>query len=173
MYKFFSNIIKKKHNNKLYNIILSLSRNIFFYERLNLPDNYQSRINLMLFHFSIMIIVAKKHKVKFDQHEYDSFFKNIEYNLRELGYGDVSVNSKMKDFNKILYDILLKIEDDKIDGSNVFKLNYKLVAKYFETIDIKDRSNINQFELYFSKFFDFCFELGPISMLKDLDKFKY
>ena len=120
-----------------------------------------------------MIIVAKKHKVKFDQYEYDSFFKNIEYNLRELGYGDVSVNSKMKDFNKILYDILLKIEDDKIDGSNVFKLNYKLVAKYFETIDIKDRSNFNQFELYFSKFFDICFELGPISMLKEKDKFKY
>ena len=119
------------------------------------------------------MIVTKKKKSKFDQKTYDYIFHNIENNLRELGFGDVSVNKKMKEFNKILYDILLKIEDDKIDGSNVFKLNYKLVAKYFETIDIKDRSNINQFELYFSKFFDFCFELGPISMLKDLDKFKY
>ena len=39
------------------------------------------------------------------------FFHNIENNLRELGFGDVSVNKKMKDFNKILYDILLKIEN--------------------------------------------------------------
>ena len=34
------------------------------------------------------------------------FFHNIEYNLRESGLGDVSVNKKMKEFNKILYDIL-------------------------------------------------------------------
>ena len=40
-------------------------------------------------------------------------FHNIENNLRELGFGDVSVNKKMKDFNKILYDILLKIEFEK------------------------------------------------------------
>ena len=35
-------------------------------------------------------------------------FNNIEYNLREMGFGDVTVNKKMKDLNKILYDILLK-----------------------------------------------------------------
>ena len=38
------------------------------------------------------------------------FFYNIENNLRELGFGDVSVNKKMKDLNKIFYDILLKIK---------------------------------------------------------------
>ena len=34
---------------------------------------------------------------------------NIENNLRELGFGDVSVNKKMKELNKVLYDILIKI----------------------------------------------------------------
>ena len=38
------------------------------------------------------------------------YFMHIENNLRELGFGDVSVNKKMKDMNKIFYDILFKIE---------------------------------------------------------------
>ena len=47
-----------------------------------------------------MIITKKKGK-KFSQDHYDLFFRKIEYNLRELGFGDVSVNAKMKEFNKI------------------------------------------------------------------------
>ena len=49
------------------------------------------------------------------------FFNNIENNLRELGFGDVTVNKKMKDFNKILYDILLKL-DLKKDKKKLFKI---------------------------------------------------
>ena len=52
---------------------------------------------------------------------------NIENNLRELGFGDVSVNKKMKEMNKIFYDILLKINDG-IEPS--FKANKMLLNKY-------------------------------------------
>ena len=57
-------------------------------------------------------MISKKKGRKFDQKSYDSLFYTIENNLRELGFGDVSVNKKMKDFNKILYDILLKIDNN-------------------------------------------------------------
>ena len=97
-----------KHIPNLYNILLSLSRNIFFYRKIKLPDTFETRIYLMFFHFSILMIISKKKGSKFDQKSYDLFFHNIEYNLRELGFGDVSVNKKMKELNKILYDILLK-----------------------------------------------------------------
>ena len=43
-----------------------------------------------------MMIVFKKKGQKFDQKSYDSLFFNLENNLRELGFGDVAVNSKMK-----------------------------------------------------------------------------
>ena len=62
----------------------------------------------MFIHFSIMLIIFKVKKTKFNQKSYDQLFDNIENNLREAGMGDVSVNKKMKDLNKILYDILLK-----------------------------------------------------------------
>ena len=56
----------------------------------------------MFMHFSIMMIITKKKGKRFDQKSYDILFHNIENNLRELGFGDVSVNKKMKDFNKLL-----------------------------------------------------------------------
>ena len=173
MYNFFKKFIAKRHNANLYNIILLLSRNIFFYKKVNLKDNFQSRIYLMLFHFSVIIIVLKKKKIKFDQSEYDYFFNNIEYNLRELGHGDVSVNSKMKDLNKILYDILLKIESNEKAANNEFILNKKLVIKYFEELGTLNNSNFKQFQLYFSAFFNFCFDLEPKNMLKDIKDFKF
>ena len=89
----------------MYNTLLNLSRNIFFYKKIRLEDTFESRVYLMFIHFSIMMIVSKKKGKKFDQKSYDNFFHNIENNLRELGFGDVSVNKKMKDFNKLLYDI--------------------------------------------------------------------
>ena len=45
------------------------------------------------------MITFKKKKKIFDQDSYDNLFYNIENNLRELGFGDVSVN-KMN-LNKI------------------------------------------------------------------------
>ena len=48
----------------------------------------------MFIHFSIMMKVFKKKEDKFKQQDYDSLFHNIENNLRELGFGDVTVNKK-------------------------------------------------------------------------------
>ena len=54
------------------------------------------------------MLTYKAKNIKFSQNEYDNLFFCIENNLRELGFGDVSVNKKMKDLNKILYDIYLR-----------------------------------------------------------------
>ena len=80
-----------KHTSTLYNTLLSLSRNIFFYKDLKFKDNFESRVYLMFIHFSIMMIIFKKKGKKFDQKSYDSLFFNIENNLRELGFGVFSI----------------------------------------------------------------------------------
>ena len=118
-----------------------------------------------------MLIIYKKKKVKFDQKSYDLLFQNIENNLRELGFGDVSVNKKMKDFNKILYDILLKLElnDNK---SNKFKINQKLVSKYFTELNEAKSSKYSDFETYFAKFYDFCFEKSLDNMVEETINFR-
>ena len=107
--------------------------------------------------------------MNFPQDEYDNLFHSIENNLRELGLGDVGVNKKMKDLNKIFYDILLKINKSDQD----FIINEKLVLKYFDYLKEKSKSDkYRLFDDYFIKFYHFCFELQPKNMIKDAIKFK-
>ena len=162
-------IFNKRHNSVLYNILLQLSRNIFFYKKIGLKDSYETRIFLMFFHFSILMIIFKKKGEKFNQDEYDNVFFNIENNLRELGFGDVAVNKKMKDLNQLLYDILLKIDDN---NKNNFELNKKLVLKYFTTLKDVNSSKFNDFERYFIEFYKFCFELPLKNMIREALNFK-
>ena len=161
---------KDKHKVSLYNNLLILSRNIFFYKKINLTDSFETRIYLMFFHFSIMMIVFKRKGSKFDQGSYDSLFHNIEYNLREIGFGDVSENKKMKDLNKILYDILLKLD---INVKGQFKINDDLFFKYFKEIGVEKNEKHSNLSRYFVNFYDFCFELSLNSMVKNAINFKY
>ncbi len=154
----------------MYNTLLKLSRNIFFYKTTKLKDNFETRIYLMFIHFSLMMIIFKKKGSKFDQKSYDNFFHNIENNLRELGFGDVSVNKKMKELNKLLYDILLKIEKE---NSSTFKINEKLILKYFSDFDSCNTPKYLDFERYFLDFYKFCFELSHENMIRDAINFKF
>ena len=161
---------KKQHLIDLYSILLSLSRNKFFYKKVNLPDTFETRIYLMFLHFSIILIIHKKKREKFDQKIYDYFFHNIENNLRELGFGDVAVNKKMKDLNKILYDILLKLET-KLTRLP-FQINKDIIFKYFEHLKNQNSHKISIFENYLTNFYDFCFELPIENMVKRSINFK-
>ena len=98
-----------------------------------------------------MLIVFKNKGIKFNQKAYDSLFNNIENNLRELGFGDVAVYKKMKDLNKILYDILLKINNSENDS---FKINKKLIIKYFDHLNREDTQKYLNFERYLNDFYN-------------------
>tara|TARA_B100000941_G_scaffold290562_1_gene273574 strand:- start:165 stop:680 length:516 start_codon:yes stop_codon:yes gene_type:complete len=150
------------NKNKLYIKLVEFSRNIFFYKKIGLKDSFETRLILVFFHFSIILLINKrKFKNKKDvQKIFDNIFLNIEYDLREKGHGDVAVNKKMKDFNKIFYDILLKIDKSK---DNKFQANIDLFSKHSSNFD---NMNINLEELqhYFNSFYNFCLELD----IKDL-----
>ena len=146
-----------------------MSRNLFFYNKIKLKDTFETRVYLIFFHFAIILKIFKNKKINFSQKSYDSLFHCIENDLRELGFGDVTVNKKMKELNKIFYDILLKISSSDKD----FVINEKLVLKYFDYL--KKNSNSDKYDLfdqYFTKFYHFCFELNPKTMIKDALKFE-
>ena len=159
-----------KHNN-LYNTLLQLSRNIFFYNQIQLKDNFETRVYLMFTHFSIMMLIYKKKGSKFNQSSYDNLFYNIENDLREMGFGDVSVNKKMKELNKILYDILLKI-DLKKGSDEEFHLNSDIISKYFDELKGINSEKLKKLANYFDKFYHFCFELPLDNMVDKVNFFK-
>ena len=122
---------KSKKNNilPLYNKIVLLTRKNFFYKDFQLSDSFSNRIYLIFFHLCFILIALKNKKSdKNDQQViFDFFFKQIELNCRELGYGDITVNKKMKDLIKLFYEILIQCNNWKqlqIDDKNNLLLNF-------------------------------------------------
>jgi hypothetical protein len=160
----------QSHYNPLYNKLIELSRNIFFYKEVLLKDNFETRINLVFIHFSILLIIFKEKKKKFPQAIFDNIFLNIEYHIRELGYGDVVVNKKMKTLTRIFYDILLKINKSK---SAPFETNYHILKTYFESTSDNSSILTDILSSYFNIFYNFCFELETDNMLKGQINFNH
>ena len=64
---------------------------------------------------------------KYLQEFYDYTFRQIELDVREIGYGDASINKKMKTYVNILYSIINKINNwHKLSNIDKFK-----ILKYF------------------------------------------
>ena len=106
-----------------------------------------------------MIIFKKKGK-KFNQDSYDSLFHNIENNLREAGFGDVSVNKKMKEYVNMFYAILDKIEvtDMSIDEN---------IANFFRKIFNLDK-NIKFYANYYRKYNEYLSNNTLNNFTKDI-----
>lgn len=138
---------------------------------MGLKDSFDTRLILLFFHFSIILLINKRKQEnkKKIQNSFDNIFLNIEYDLREKGHGDVAVNKKMKNFNKIFYDILIKINKSK-DVS--FQANVELFNKHIHN---KEQINIHleQLEDYFNSFYNFCLELSIKDIINGDIKFKY
>ena len=163
--------IYKSHHNPLYNKLVELSRNIFFYKKIRLKDDFETRINLIFIHFSLILIVFKeKNKNKFPQDIFDNIFLNIEYHIRELGFGDVAVNKKMKSLLRNFYDILLKIKIPNVKKNMIDKI---ILKNYLEPQVIEHGELIANLANYFEKYYHYCFELENNSMLKGEIKFNY
>ena len=101
---------------------------------------------------------------------FDNIFVNIEYHLRELGYGDIAVNKKMKILNRFFYDILLKLDQDR---NNSFSINKEVLKEHlFKDKPLND-VNITNLADYLDSFYNFCFELQDKSMVKGQINFNY
>ena len=160
-----------KNNSKetiLYNNILSLSRNKLFYTRFNLADTFQNRIILIFIHISFIFIKIKqdsknKRYKLFYQKLFDLLFKKIELNMREIGYGDVTVNKNMKFLVKTFYNILLNCET--LQKKNSISKNI-FFSKYLKPINIPKTPNNTPLIKYFDKYATFCFDLKPDNVLE-------
>ena len=135
-----------------------------------LKYNFETRINLIFVHFSILLIIFKEKKKEFPQKIFDNIFLNIEYHIRELGYGDVTVNKKMKTLTRVFYDILLKFNKSKLEP---FKANNEILKTYFELRNTNSSILIDNLSVYFNNFYNFCFELKTEIVLKGEINFKH
>ena len=173
MSKYIKQISSQEDN--LYNIILLLSRKKLFYTRFNLIDTFQNRIDLIFIHISFIFIKMRKdnkdkvYKI-FYQKVFDLIFDKIEVNMREIGFGDTTINKNMRFLVKTFYNILLDIEKYKI--IDLSEKN-KFFNKYLKQSELSKTLNIKGLIDYFNKYEAFCFDLSSDSVLKGDLNFNY
>ena len=161
----------KKNILPLYNKIILLTRENFFYKNFGLLDSFSNRIYLIFFHLSFILIALKKKKGdKNDlQDIFDYFFKQIESNSRELGYSDTTINKKMNKLVKLYYDILIKCNNWKnlqIDNKNNFLLE-------FFSNNCDNKILAGKLVDYFDKFVYFIEDISLNSITKGVFNFDY
>ena len=91
--------------------MVKLTTNKFLYDGvLNKQDSFSDRLTLFLIHFAFILKEFKsKENEKKLQDLYDFNFRQLELTIREIGYGDQSINKKMKDYINVFHAIISEI----------------------------------------------------------------
>ena len=129
----------------IYNNLVSLTRNKELYKDFKNQDTFSDRLIFFLLHFAFFL---REYKNKNDkdtlQEIYDYVFREMELSIREIGYGDQSINKKMKDYLNLFYAMIDKIHDwDKLTTES--KLS--VLATFLENV-----INIEYLVVYFDKY---------------------
>ena len=129
----------------VYNNLINFTRNKELYKNLNREDNFADRLNLFLLHFSFFLKNFKNEENKKTLQEiYDYNFRQLELSIREIGYGDQSINKKMKDYINLFHSMVSEIHywDDLSKSEKLNKIS----------IFLSDFQNNNELLDYFEQF---------------------
>ena len=127
------------------------------YHSLNRADYFSDRLTLFLLHFSFFLKNYKtEENKKILQEIYDFSFRQLELSIREIGYGDQSINKKMKDYINLFHAMISEIhfwEDlsrvERINKLSLFLTEYEKIDElviYFENFnDDLSKKSLNLF----------------------------
>ena len=118
---FYNNLIKLTTNKSLYKGVLDKQ------------DSFSDRLTLFLLHFAFILKEFKNDENdKKLQDLYDFNFRQLELSIREIGYGDQTINKKMKDYINLFHSII-----SEIHFWNELKFTEKKekLAKYLQNFD--------------------------------------
>ena len=147
-------------NLNIYNNLIKLTRNKNLYNR-SKQDTFYDRMIIFFFHFAFLLKIYKDQETKKNlQKFFDFTVRQIELSIREIGYGDATINKKMKDYINILYSII-----DKIDNWE-FKNNeqkIEIIKNYTDQM-----VNLEYFLDYYEKYRKFLLKNTFNNLTKDI-----
>ena len=129
----------------IYNNLIKLTRNKYIFENISNKETFSDRLTIFFFHFAFFLKIFKNQTPKDKlQNLYDFVFKQIELSIREIGYGDASINKKMKVYVNLMHAIISKVELwENLDISSKSKF-------FSEFIEVDKESSF--FVTYFDKY---------------------
>ena len=141
----------------IYNNLVKLTTNKKLYNGFKKQDTFSDRLIFFLIHFAFFLKVYKNEKNTSKLQEiYDFIFRQLELSIREIGYGDQSINKKMKDYINTFHSIVSDVHfwDNYTKDQKKNKLSFFLdnleeneyLIEYFD--DFKEnlqKKNLNYF----------------------------
>ena len=127
----------------IYNNLINYTRNKDLYKNLDREDNFSDRLTLFLLHFSFFLKNYKNDEnKKILQEIYDYNFRQLELSIREIGYGDQSINKKMKDYINLFHSMVSEIhfwddlsKSDKLKKISTFLSDFQNNEELLEYFD--------------------------------------
>ena len=131
----------------LYNNLINYTRNKDLYKNLKRKDNFADRLTFFLLHFSFFLKNFKNEENKnILQEIYDFNFRQLELSIREIGYGDQSINKKMKDYINLFHSMVSEIhfwndltKTEKLKKISIFLSDFENkheLLNYFNNFDL-------------------------------------
>ena len=132
----------------IYNKLINYTRNKDLYKNLGREDIFSDRLTLFLLHFSFFLKNFKNDEnTKILQEIYDFNFRQLELSIREIGYGDQSINKKMKDYINLFHSMVSEIHfwdnlsnSEKLKKISIFLNDFKNIE---ELLDYFNNFNLN------------------------------
>jgi len=146
-----------------YNSLVEMTRNKDLYKNFKSQDEFSDRLVFFLIHLAFFFKVFKKEENTKDLQEiYDFIFRQLELSIREIGYGDQSINKKMKNYLNLFHSLI-----DKIHYWNDLEDNKK--TEIFDTF-IENSSNNQFLTEYFNNYYNILKNNTLNSYLKSVVK---
>ena len=144
----------------IYNNLIKLTRNKALYNN-SKQDSFYDRMIILFFHLSFLLKAFKNTESKDNlQKFFDFCVRQIELSIREIGYGDATINKKMKDYVNLLFSIIDKI--DTWDHADDIKKK-EIIVKY-----INDNEKVQKYLNYFDKYCKYLRKNTFNSLSKDI-----
>jgi len=155
-------IINPKNAYKIKNHIFKQSRKSNLYLNFNIKDNFDNRLNFIILHLSLVIIIIntkfEKNYIGFRLNKkiFKYFFEEIDLSFRENAYGDKTIERKIFEINNLIisqyeeYRILLQTGNNSLlseflkknfyndvnnNKINILDRYIKVQLKYLKSID--------------------------------------
>ncbi len=127
--------------------MINFSRNKKIFSIFTANDTFSDRLIIMLFHLGFFIKNFKSSVDKKKMQEiYDFIFRQLELSIREIGYGDASINKKMKNYLNVFHAILEHIEEweklSEIKKENILKSYINCDGNLIELINYFEKYRI-------------------------------
>ena len=128
-----------------YNSLVEMTRNKDLYKNFSEQDTFSDRLIYFLLHFAFFLKVFKNNENKIILQEiYDYIFRQLELSIREIGYGDQSINKKMKVYLNVFHSMIDKFHNWE---SLSTELKESVIVDFLDK-DIDSEFLVNYFDKY-------------------------